>query len=293
MNEIKRKAYAKINLTLDVLKKRPDGYHDLRMVMQSVGVYDVVTCKKTDDGSIRFKTDSGFLSDEDSKTNLCVKAAKLLQEKYGCGGVEISLEKNIPIAAGLAGGSTDGAAVLKAVNTLYELKISQDELERLGVTLGADVPYTLRGGTVLCEGIGDIMTNLPAAPDCVLLLAKPGIYVSTGEVYKTLVLDETSVHPKVDEQIDAIKEGNLDKMSKLCDNILARVTEKKHPVIVEIEELMKKDGAINSIMSGSGPTVFGIFENEDDARKAAFEIEEKGLSKEVFVTEFIRDIEKF
>lgn len=291
MNEITRKAYAKINLSLDVIRKRPDGYHDLKMVMQSVGVFDVVTCKKTDDGSIRFKTDSGFLSDEDAASNLCVKAARLLQDRFGCGGVEISLEKNIPIAAGLAGGSTDGAAVLKAVNSLYELGLSQGELEKLGVTLGADVPYTLRGGTVLCEGIGDVMTNLPDAPDCHLLLAKPDLYVSTGEVYGTLVLDDTSIHPDVDGQVEAIKENDLKETAKKCDNILARVTEKKHPIIVEIETLMKNMGAENSIMSGSGPTVFGLFENKSDAENAAEEIKKKYLAKEIFVTKFIRDIE--
>lgn len=292
MDEITRKAYAKINLSLDVIRKRTDGYHDLKMVMQSVGVADIVTCKKTDDNSIKFKTNSGYLSDEDAAGNLCVKAAKLMREKFGCGGVEITLEKHIPIAAGLAGGSTDGAAVLKAVNTLYDLGLSQDELEKLGVTLGADVPYTLRGGTVLCEGIGDVMTNLPDAPECHLLLAKPDLYVSTGEVYGTLVLDETSVHPDVDGQIEAIKSGDLSTVADKCDNILARVTEKKHPIIVTIEDLMKTMGAKNAIMSGSGPTVFGIFKNKIDAEYASKAIKKQNLAKEVFVTEFIRNIEE-
>lgn len=292
MDEITRKAYAKINLSLDVIRKRTDGYHDLKMVMQSVGVADIVTCKKTDDNSIKFKTNSGYLSDEDAAGNLCVKAAKLMREKFGCGGVEITLEKHIPIAAGLAGGSTDGAAVLKAVNTLYDLGLSQDELEKLGVTLGADVPYTLRGGTVLCEGIGDVMTNLPDAPECHLLLAKPDLYVSTGEVYGTLVLDETSVHPDVDGQIEAIKSGDLSIVADKCDNILARVTEKKHPIIVTIEDIMKTMGAKNAIMSGSGPTVFGIFKNKIDAEYASKAIKKQNLAKEVFVTEFIRNIEE-
>lgn len=292
MDEITRKAYAKINLSLDVIRKRTDGYHDLKMIMQSVGVADIVTCKKTDDNSIKFKTNSGYLSDEDAAGNLCVKAAKLMREKFGCGGVEITLEKHIPIAAGLAGGSTDGAAVLKAVNTLYNLGLSQDELEKLGVTLGADVPYTLRGGTVLCEGIGDVMTNLPDAPECHLLLAKPDLYVSTGEVYGTLVLDETSVHPDVDGQIEAIKSGDLSTVADKCDNILARVTEKKHPIIVTIEDLMKTMGAKNAIMSGSGPTVFGIFKNKIDAEYASKAIKKQNLAKEVFVTEFIRNIEE-
>lgn len=292
MDEITRKAYAKINLSLDVIRKRTDGYHDLKMVMQSVGVADIVTCKKTDDNSIKFKTNSGYLSDENAAGNLCVKAAKLMREKFGCGGVEITLEKHIPIAAGLAGGSTDGAAVLKAVNTLYDLGLSQDELEKLGVTLGADVPYTLRGGTVLCEGIGDVMTNLPDAPECHLLLAKPDLYVSTGEVYGTLVLDETSVHPDVDGQIEAIKSGDLSTVADKCDNILARVTEKKYPIIVTIEDLMKTMGAKNAIMSGSGPTVFGIFKNKIDAEYASKAIKKQNLAKEVFVTEFIRNIEE-
>ena len=292
MDEITRKAYAKINLSLDVIRKRTDGYHDLKMVMQSVGVADIVTCKKTDDNSIKFKTNSGYLSDEDAAGNLCVKAAKIMREKFGCGGVEITLEKHIPIAAGLAGGSTDGAAVLKAVNTLYDLGLSQDELEKLGVTLGADVPYTLRGGTVLCEGIGDVMTNLPDAPECHLLLAKPDLYVSTGEVYGTLVLDETSVHPDVDGQIEAIKSGDLSTVADKCYNILARVTEKKHPIIVTIEDLMKTMGAKNAIMSGSGPTVFGIFKNKIDAECASKAIKKQNLAKEVFVTEFIRNIEE-
>jgi len=292
MEKITRKAYAKINLSLDVLRKRPDGYHDLKMVMQSVGVADIVTCEKTSDNSIRFKTDSGFLSDEDAANNLCVKAAKTLQDLYGCGGVEITLEKHIPIAAGLAGGSTDGAAVLKAVNTLYDLNISEAELEKIGVTLGADIPYTLRGGTVLCEGIGDVMTNLPDAPDCHLLLAKPDIYVSTKEVYGTLVLDDSSIHPDVDGQLEGIKKGDLKLVAEKCDNILARVTEKNYPIIVQIEELMKSMGAVNAIMSGSGPTVFGLFENKKDAENAAKAIKEKDFAKEIFVTGFVKDIEK-
>ena len=287
MNTKSVKAYAKINLSLDVLRKRPDGYHDLSMIMQTIGVYDIVTCKKRDDDKITFATDSSFLSEEEAKSNLCVRAAKLMQEKFGCGGVDISLEKHIPIAAGLAGGSSDAAAVMRLCRSLFEKDIKDAELEKAGAGLGADIPYCIRGGCVLCEGIGDVMTNLPAPPECTVLLAKPGIYVSTAEVYGNLRLNEELVHPDVEGMVMAIKDGDYEGVYTRCKNVLAYVTEENHPIIVDIEKIMLELGADNSCMSGSGPTVFGLFSDGDAAANCAKEIEKRGLAKEIFVTRYI------
>ena len=276
-------AKAKINLCLDVVGRLPNGYHEVRMIMQTVGISDKLTFEKTE-GEIRITTNKGELPlGED---NLIYKAAALMKETYGIsGGVSVALQKHIPIAAGMAGGSTDAAATLKAMNELYELGLSEEELRKLGVKLGADVPYCVMGGTALSEGIGEVLTKLPPMPKCVLLVAKPDINVSTKYVYETLDSKEIPVHPKVDEMIGRIEEGDVRGVAALLGNVLENVTVERYKVVDEIKQVMLRGGAQGSLMSGSGPSVFGIFERADLAQTAADEIRRLGLANEVFVTE--------
>ena len=268
-------AKAKINLCLDVVGRLPNGYHEVRMIMQTVGISDKLTFEKTE-GEIRITTNKGELPlGED---NLIYKAAALMKETYGIsGGVSVALEKHIPIAAGMAGGSTDAAATLKAMNELYELGLSEEELRKLGVKLGADGPYCVMGGTALSEGIGEVL--------CVLLVAKPDINVSTKYVYETLDSKEIPVHPKVDEMIGRIEEGDVRGVAALLGNVLENVTVERYKVVDEIKQVMLRGGAQGSLMSGSGPSVFGIFERADLAQTAAEEIRRLGLANEVFVTQ--------
>ncbi len=264
MREIRLKAMGKINLGLDVLRKREDGYHDLRMIMQTVRLHDKLTLTKTRAKGIRVATNLSFLPVDEN--NLVYKAAKLLLDEFAQEeGLYIKLEKHIPVAAGMAGGSSDAAAVMVGVNRLFGLGLSMQELCERGVKIGADVPYCVMRGTALAEGIGEVLTPLPAMPACRILIAKPKIHVSTKAVYKALRADEIAVHPDIDGQIKAIEEGDLEKICALMGNVLEDVTIPEHPEIAALKEIMIRGGALGSMMSGSGPTVFGIF---DDERKA-------------------------
>ncbi|MBO5986054.1 MAG: 4-(cytidine 5'-diphospho)-2-C-methyl-D-erythritol kinase [Lachnospiraceae bacterium] len=275
-------AYAKINLSLDVVGRLANGYHEVRMIMQTVGIHDTLTFEKTE-GEIVLSSDAGELPlGED---NLIYKAAKLVKETYGIsGGVKVHLEKRIPVAAGMAGGSTDAAATLKAMNLLYDLRLSEEDLCGLGVKLGADVPYCIMGGTALSEGIGEVLTKLAPMPECVLLVAKPDINVSTKEVYQALDSQSVPWHPDVDGMRQAIEEGRLEGIYSRLGNVLETVTVAKHPIVSEIKQEMFGNGALGSLMSGSGPSVFGIFDDEEKARAAGESIKKKGLAKQVFVT---------
>ena len=275
-------AYAKINLSLDVVGRLANGYHEVRMIMQTVGIHDTLKFEKTE-GEIVLSSDAGELPlGED---NLIYKAAKLVRETYGIsGGVKVHLEKRIPVAAGMAGGSTDAAATLKAMNLLYDLRLSEEDLCGLGVKLGADVPYCIMGGTALSEGIGEVLTKLAPMPKCVLLVAKPDINVSTKEVYQALDSQSVPWHPDVDGMRQAIEEGELEGIYLRLGNVLETVTVAKHPIVSEIKQEMLGNGALGSLMSGSGPSVFGIFDDEEKARAAGECIENKGLAKQVFVT---------
>ncbi len=275
-------AYAKINLSLDVVGRLANGYHEVRMIMQTVGIHDTLKFEKTE-GEIVLSSDAGELPlGED---NLIYKAARLVKETYGIsGGVKVHLEKRIPVAAGMAGGSTDAAATLKAMNALYDLGLSEEVLCGLGVRLGADVPYCIMGGTALSEGIGEVLTKLAPMPKCVLLVAKPDINVSTKEVYQALDSQSVPWHPDVDGMRQAIEEGELEGIYLRLGNVLETVTVAKHPIVSEIKQEMLGNGALGSLMSGSGPSVFGIFDDEEKARAAGECIENKGLAKQVFVT---------
>ncbi len=286
MDMITRKAYAKINLGLDVLRRRPDGYHEVKMIMQTVDIFDTLTFKAKSEEGVTLNTDNSELSVGDD--NLICRAAGLIMAKNGVNkGVEITLKKRIPIAAGMAGGSADAAATLLGLNELFGLGCSLEELQETGVKLGADIPYCLMGGTALSEGIGEILSKLPSPPQCSLAVAKPDINVSTKFVYENLRLENLSAHPDIDGMIEAIRGGNIQGVADRLGNVLETVTIKEYPIIDEIKKLMINSGAINALMSGSGPTVFGIFPDEWTAGAAARELEEKNFAKQVFVTKFI------
>ncbi len=270
-----QRAYAKINIGLDVLRRRADGYHEVKMIMQTVDIYDELVLERRKEPGIELRMDNSELPS--GGDNLICRAADLLfREKKITEGVNISLTKRIPIAAGMAGGSADAAAALRGVNELFDLGYSLKELQALGVGLGADIPYCLAGGIMLSEGIGEILTPLPAPPAAHLVIAKPDINVSTAFVYGNLHADRLAWHPDIDGMIAALQKGN----------VLETVTVKAHPVIEQIRELLRKQGAENALMSGSGPTVFGIFKEKETAARAAEAVERGRLAKQIFVTTF-------
>lgn len=284
------KAYAKINLGLDVVRKREDGYHEVRMIMQSVKLFDKLTFHLLEEDTIRLKTNLGFLPVDEN--NLVYKAVQLLKEQYGVmQGLEIDLYKCIPVAAGMAGGSTDCAAALVGASKLFGLHLSKEELMQLGVKLGADVPYCIMRGTALSEGIGEVLTPLPPIPDCKILIAKPPISVSTKFVYEHLDAQGIDKHPDIDGMIEAIRQKDLRGITDRLENVLETVTIPAYPVIDEIKQEMIREGALNALMSGSGPTVFGIFEDEKQAEEAKRRIQDKGLANQVYVVDaFHQDI---
>ena len=285
MERISINAMANINLGLDVLRRRENGYHDVKMIMQTVNIYDTLDFVKLQEPKIVVKTDTMELPTDEN--NLIYKAVRLLFDRCEVTeGVEITLTKRIPIAAGMAGGSTDAAAALVGINQLFELGLTTDELKEIGVKIGADVPYCIEGGTALSQGIGEILTKLPDAPDCFVVVAKPEISVSTKYVYENLHANELKYHPDIDGMVKAICEGDLDGVCKRMENVLETVTETKYPVISEIKKILKDAGAENSLMSGSGPTVFAIFKEEETAQKALEVVRDSGLAKQSFVTVF-------
>lgn len=285
MNKLTITAHGKINLGLDVIGKLPDGYHDLRMVMQTVGIYDTVDIEKREDSEICISANLDGVSND--KSNLAYKAAKLLLNEFGIDkGVSITIDKVIPVAGGMAGGSADCAAVLKGVNRLFSLDLSDKELMERGVKLGADVPYCIMGGTALAEGIGDKLTKLPPVPHAYIIIAKPGISVSTKHVYDAIDTVEIKDRPDIDGIIAAIERGSLHDMANLLRNVLEDVTIGEHPVIDIIKDVMLENGAVNAMMSGSGPTVFGIFDDKEKAEYALGVIKQKSLTSQLFLTEF-------
>lgn len=283
MDKMELKALGKINLGLDVLGRRENGYHDVRMVMQTVYLYDKIFMQKTKEPGVTLQTNLPYLPVDEK--NLAYRAAKILMDEFQIKeGVKIDLEKHIPVAAGMAGGSSNAAAVLFGMNRMFSLGLSQKELMERGVKLGADVPYCVMRGTVLAEGIGEILTPLPAMPKCYVLLAKPPINVSTKMVYEKLDSHEIEHHPDIDGILDGLREGDLKKIASSMGNVLENVTIEQYPVIEEIKTVMKNQGALGAMMSGSGPTVFGIFDDKEKARKAASEIRKSQLAKQVYVT---------
>ena len=284
------KAYGKINLGLDVLRRRDDGYHEVRMIMQTVGIYDRIDLIYKETPGITVETNLYYLPDNEN--NLVYKAAKLLMDEFHvqkC--VHIRLRKYIPVAAGMAGGSSDAAAVLFGVNKMFSLGLTTEQLMDRGVKIGADVPYCVMRGTALSEGIGEILTPLPVPPQCQVLIAKPGISVSTKFVYENLHANELrpEQHPDIDGMMEAIKQKDLYGIADRFGNVLENVTIPAYPVIQEIKDLMLEQGAIGALMSGSGPTVFGLFTNPKAAAKAHEEMRFGAgaeLAKQVYLTNF-------
>jgi len=285
MQEIKVTAKAKINLGLDVVRRREDGYHEVKMIMQTVALHDTLSIRRIPEKDIRIRTNVGDIPVDEH--NLIYKTARLMMEHYPISeGIEVYLEKVIPVAAGMAGGSTDAAATFTGMNTLFQLGATQRELRELAVQIGADVPYCIMGGTALSEGIGEILTPLPAPPQCCLVIAKPDIYVSTKYVYENLHANELKHHPDIDGMIACIRKGDLHQMAKRMENVLENVTTKEYPIIEEIKDIMRENGALNALMSGSGPTVFGIFEKKEDAEKTMGELQRKKAAKQIFISSF-------
>ena len=276
-------AFAKINLGLDVLGKREDGYHEVRMIMQTIRMYDQLDMRKSVEPGIHLTTNKKYIPVDEN--NLVWRAAKLMMDTCGIiEGVSIHLHKVIPVAAGMAGGSSDAAATLVGMNRLFHCGLSKEKLMELGVQIGADVPYCVLRGTALAEGIGEKLTVLPPMPDCWILIGKPGISVSTKYVYTTLDLNTDTVHPDIDGMKKALEDRNLYGITERMGNVLQDVTIPAYPEVERIKEQMKTLGAVNAMMSGSGPTVFGIFDNEEKAQKACQKLRESGSCQQVFLT---------
>lgn len=293
MDELDVKARAKINLGLDVCRRLENGYHEVKMVMQTVDIYDELSLKKRQEPDIvlliNSRDDLGRLED-----NLIYKAARLMQEHYGIRqGVEISLKKKIPVAAGMAGGSTDAAATMLAMNELFALGREKEELMELALPLGADIPFCIMGGTALAEGIGEKLTSLPAPPKAVLVVVKPPIMVPTGKVYQSLDLNGLEKHPDIDGMVQALKDGDLKGITQRMENVMETVTETEFPIITDIKKMLTGNGALNAMMSGSGPSIFGVFTNGTMAADAAEYVrrtlQQKGIDAQINVTSFYNE----
>lgn len=280
---MKLRAFAKINLGLDVIRRREDGYHDVRMIMQTIQMYDQLEMEKKGSKGIALTANLSYIPVNEN--NLVYKAAKLLMDQYQIQeGVSIHLNKFIPVAAGMAGGSSDAAAALVGMNKLFRLGMSKEELMKVGVKIGADVPYCIMRGTALSEGIGEKLTALPSLPACYILIGKPGVSVSTKFVYTNLKLGEKTKHPDIDGMLDALQRQDLYGITDRMENVLESVTVPAYPVIQEIKDHMKAHGALNALMSGSGPTVFGIFDDKKKAEFACEKLKESGLTRQTFLT---------
>lgn len=285
MDSFAIEANAKINLGLDVLRRRADGYHEVKMIMQTVGISDRLEFAKLADDCIRISTNRRELPV--GPQNLIYKAARLVKDTCQIAeGISVKLEKNIPVAAGMAGGSADAAATIHGMDRLFDLQLSLEEKQKLGVQIGADVPYCLMGGTALAEGIGEALTALPAVPDAYLVVAKPDIDVSTAFVYKNLHADRLRSHPDIDGMVESIKKGELSGITARMENVLETVTIAQYPVIAQMKEFLKEQGALNALMSGSGPTVFGVFEKEETARAAYEAMRQRKFTEQVYLTAF-------
>ena len=282
MREIKLKARAKINLGLDVVRKREDGYHEVRMIMQMINLYDKITLRQRTEPGIIVSTNLSYLPVNED--NLVYRAAKLLMDEFQVsGGLEIVLQKYIPVAAGMAGGSSDAAAVMVGVNRMFHLGLSKKQLMERGVKIGADVPFCIMRGTALAEGIGEKLTTLPAMPHCSLVIAKPKVHVSTKFVYGNLKADEITEHPDIDGQVQALRDNDLEQIVAKMGNVLETVTIPAYPVIDKIKQTMIRHGAMGAMMSGSGPTVFGVFEREEQAKEVCRLLKQEGSAKQIYL----------
>lgn len=284
MKSVEKKAYAKINLSLDVVRRREDGYHDLEMIMQQIGICDIIRVEETEGSEIEISADGGNIPTDSD--NIVYKISYTLKERFNIGkGVRIHIEKNIPVAAGLAGGSTDAAAVMMILNEIWNLDMDKDEMTDIAKNIGADIPFFFYGKTALAEGIGEKITPLSDFSGRKILLVNPGVPVNTGHVYKNLKLNENLKRPDNKELIEFIENGETQKLAENMANVLESVTIAEHPVIDEIKKEMMDCGALGSMMSGSGPTVFGIFDKDSTIETAYEKMKEK--YKTALITETI------
>lgn len=268
MNEITRKAYAKINLTLDVTGKLPNGYHEVRMVMQTVTLHDDVTVRLDGSGKTSLTCSLSYLPTDGS--NLACRAAEAFYAAAGRAnpGTAIHIEKRIPVAAGLAGGSTDAAAVLRALDELHDTALGDERLCEIGLKLGADVPYCLLGGTMLAEGIGEKLSRLPDCPHAWAVLVKPPFSVSTPAVYAAMDAHQPTVRPDTEGMLRALHAGDIAGVCHRLYNVMEPVTGEKHGEIAEIRSRLLDCGAKGAVMSGSGPTTYGLFLEREKAETA-------------------------
>ena len=267
MDELELSAHGKINLSLDVLRRRPDGYHEVKMIMHTVGLYDSIFIKRERERGIRMECNLPSLPTNEE--NLMVKAAKTLMEEFSIGeGLRMRLVKRLPIAAGMAGGSSDAASVFHGINQIFHLGLSMEELEKRAVKLGADIPFCLHKGCYLSEGIGEKLCKLSPLPPCTILLVKPAFSLSTKLIYENLHLENISSkdHPDVDGMVEGLERGSLKEICALGGNLLEKVSISLRPEIQELKNRFLKEGALLSLMSGSGPTVFAIFQREERAK---------------------------
>ena len=267
---LKIKCPAKVNLTLDVVRRRNDGYHELDMVMHAIKLFDILDISIADNSKTEIKLSSDNPNLPTDEFNHCFHAAMLFMEAVGLNKkINIDIKKNIPISAGLGGGSSDAAGTLLALNKLCDAPLSEAQLAQLAKKVGADVPFFLYGGCMRARGIGEILSPVPAIDNAVFVVAKPQFGVSTPFVYKNLDLGKVAVHPDVDAAISAIKENDLARLGKVSANILETVVLPIHPEIEEYKKILTGNGAVYSLMSGSGSSVFGVFDNAEFAEKAA------------------------
>ena len=290
MNQITLQAHAKINLTLDVTGKLENGYHTVKMVMHSLALHDDVTITRGTANGIQMKSNLRFLPTDDS--NLAVRAAMLLLKETGIknDGIHIQLFKRIPVAAGLAGGSTNAAAVLRALNKLYDIDLSMDDLCEIGLKIGADVPYCLHGGSMLAEGIGEILTPLPPMPNCHVIVCKPSFSVVTAKIYARMNGGKLPLRPDTAGMIQALENADYPAICHRLFNVMETVTGVDHTEIKEIEDTLLESGADGAVMSGSGPTVFGLFSNFDKAKLAMQTL--KTHYRETYLTTILREPNK-
>ncbi len=279
MDKLQVKARAKINLTLDVLGKRSDGYHEIETIMQTIELHDVVTVEEAKSG-IDVTTDHPLLPGGES--NIAFRAARLMIDSFGPEkGIRIRIKKNIPLAAGLAGGSSNAAAVMIAINRLWKLGLSRGELLDKGALIGSDVPFCIMGGTALARGRGEFIDSLPDAPEFWVVVAKPNMEVSTAEVYRNFQSEKVTRRPDTRGMVNALLSGDLKKITGNLVNVLESVTIERYPAVLQVKQAMQKSGLQNPLMSGSGPSVFAVAEDRDTAEKAAGRL--KTLIPDMFV----------
>lgn len=283
MKEIRRIAYAKINLGLDVVSKREDGYHNVKMIMQTISLHDKLRMKRIMADKVILETNLNFLPTDDR--NLVVQVIKHVREIYGIqDGVFVDLYKVIPVGAGLAGGSTDAAQAILGMNELFDLKMTMEEMEAIGKKFGADIPYCIRGGTALAEGIGEKLTQLKPNIKMHILVAKPKVSVSTAYVYGNLDVNQIDVHPDIDGMIEAIESDDIQGIVDRLANVLEDVTVVGYPEVAQIKSAMVDNGALGALMSGSGSAVFGIFRDEQSMKIAATRLKNHELIRYIFET---------